>query len=1081
MFLSACSYNINSLKSFPINLSYALIEATTDVESIPFSQLEFLPYENGKIDFQDGKYLAVFRLTEISLDNLQAQKVVVIGYKYFNEVDYFAQDNSHKNIYTEKLYRLIPTKNRIFSSEKYVFNFDDNPILDHYFVINSHNKTSVLFKLVDKDAYIKFDNSMVVFFTLLYSVLFALLLMNIIYYLYIKDRAYLYYSIYIFSAINAIYWQENRMIDMPLLYFPILGFNTKLFYFIASTLLGYVFIYKFLKLNWKKKVSGKLIVIWIFYLFILLLAVVIFTLFNFDSYLISALYNYTVFFGHLLVLSVAYLQYRTGNRQAVFLFFSWLILALFSVFRVYYVLDHEPNHFWMQHSYEIGLVLSIFILGLGLADQALGFKKSRDRAKASYVKANKALFAETLINNFLYETKEEILVDNRVQNFIKHIESKFADMVMKYAPVENIIRLSYKSGICNKHNLLGVNKDNNFHRYYESSKDYIEEVCISGSVSSQIVINQETNTQVQMVIVPVSLNYSSEHIDHECLIMEVKPSHILTDDELIQLKNFIEKSLRALIDSKELKQITKHAQNVISEAEVRDKSMRIKDRFFANISHEFRTPLTLTISPLQDLQKQKNFLNTNGRYLVETALENAKELMDLVNKFLDVQKLESEKFPLYVSKVNMNKIIYSVIKKMINWSLDHEQTLTFNKIHEHDVYVYCDKKEVEKVISNLVSNAIKYSGVNSKISITLVQESSWIKVMVSDDGIGIPEDIQEKIFERYYQAENTKNLSEAGTGLGLPYIKDVMKLHRGNIELSSTENIGSEFCLWFRVGFSHYDYSEISGPEEKSQLNEKYDYSEEHSIEIEENAINDITTLLIVEDNSELRKYLSFKFKNSYKVIKARNGKVGLAKALKYLPDIIVSDIMMPEMDGIEMTTQLRDSKECKTIPIILLTAKSSNSDAIEGLEVGADDYITKPFDFDELKARVDRIILARKAIREDSSNYPSQFKQAVKSDFQEHLDEIIIKNIADKSLNVEKLAGFLYLDRSSLYRKIKAEFDMTPIGYIRKVRMGYAIELLRDKKLSVSETAYACGFDSLSYFSKQFKKTHGTSPSDVL
>ncbi|MCF6320024.1 MAG: response regulator [Proteobacteria bacterium] len=407
---------------------------------------------------------------------------------------------------------------------------------------------------------------------------------------------------------------------------------------------------------------------------------------------------------------------------------------------------------------------------------------------------------------------------------------------------------------------------------------------------------------------------------------------------------------------------------------------------------------------------------------------------------------------------------------------------------------------------NLISNAIKYSGKNSKIIISLddgsldedisnkesLNEDSfnngsdWIKINISDDGVGIDKEIKEHIFERYFQGSSPQHLSEAGTGIGLSYVKDVMELHHGKVTLDSLPKQGCEFILWFKQGFTHFKYDEINDSDEKSVLQEQMSkdnllVNEEVKDEINQQLNSlDKTTILIVEDNRELMKFLVFKFKDYYKVLEAENGQVGLDMAIKNLPDLIISDVMMPEMDGMELLSHLRKNNELKTVPIVLLTAMSANVDAIEGLETGADDYVTKPFDFDELKARVDRLIVSRKAVRDE--NITLEPTETIhKSSFQEKLDDTIHDHISDSSLNVEMLAELMYLDRSGLYRKIKTELNMTPIAYIRKIRMDFAKNLLTNKKLSVSETAYACGFESLSYFSKQFKKTYGTSPSDVL
>ncbi len=887
------------------------------------------------------------------------------------------------------------------------------------------------------------------------------------------------------SGLMTFYWQESRMIDLPSLYFPVFGENTGLFVFITSNLFLYLFFYSFLKLNYKKQFFGKLVFGWILYLMAMIVIIVFSHFLQLNLDYMSYLYNSTVYIGSLMVLIVAYREYKKGNRQAGFLLVAWIVFLVFSSFRLAYAFNIQPNQFWMQHSYEIGMAAVAFILALGLADQALGYKKSRDKVQDSFDKAQKALFAESLVGNFLHEIKEEIFKETKVQSFIKHIESYFAQMILKYAPIENVTKLSLDADLCHKSILVQQSDIYHADDFFENYKVEIFQACDSNQslvkmFKAEQLKKNSTLRKVQIIVIPVLLDYNFDKSDNECLILEVTEGKKLDSDEIRDLKTFIDKAIKALMESQQLQQITKHAKNIISQADKKDKVMRLKDRFFANVSHEFRTPLTLTIAPLKDLHAQRQFLNTSGRYLVDTALSNAQDLMHLVDKILDIQKLEAHTFPLRVTKVNLNKLIYSVIKKLINWSLDHFQTLIFEKNVDQDVFVYCDKREVEKVITNLVSNAIKYSGKNSKIIVSLLEDNNWVKIKISDDGVGIGEDIQEQIFERYFQGNSPEHLSEAGTGIGLSYVKDVMDLHHGKVTLSSNPSQGSVFTLWFKQDFKHFDYDELRDSEEKSILQKNN--SELISIEEAKSEAHNIdkTTILIVEDNPELIKFLVFKFKDYYKVLEAENGLVGLDMAIKHLPDLIISDVMMPEMDGMELLSHLRKNKELKTVPIVLLTAMSANVDAIEGLGTGADDYVTKPFDFDELKARVDRLITSRKAIRDESLLL--QTKQTNnKSSFQEKLDETIHDNISDSNLNVEMLAELMYLDRSGLYRKIKAEMSMTPIAYIRKVRMEFAMELLANKKLTVSETAYACGFDSLSYFSKQFKKTYGTSPSDVL
>ena len=1081
LILHGCTFNLNELQAIDATYSYYLAESES-FEKNHIHNYSFSPYKSQKINFNQSINSALFKIKVTSPNVRKEDYVLVVDYKYLDKVSYFSEYSDGTFTQTRDLLRLKPS-NKVFSAEKYVFNINNNAS-NHYIIIENHKDSVVMIKVIDKDRYIQFDRNVITFFTILYSSLFGLFLINFIYYLFIRKTAYLYYSAYIFSGLISIYWIEGSLLDISFLSNTTVGYSVYLSIFIMSNLFLYIFIYKFLQLNWKKQLCGKIILACIAYILLMLL---ILTVFHFTNsqliQLLSDWYNYTIQIGNIMILMVAYIIYKNGNRQAGFLLVSFLIFIIFSSMRILFLLDSEPNHFWMQHSYEIGLVIEAFILSIGLADQTLSYKKSFDSAENKFIKANKALFAETLINNFRYEVKEEILKENKVENFIKHIESKFAEMIMKYAPIDSLKRLTQVEGVCQIHTFFQLNENDYFQAFFSDNKESVKLSCENSTVFNQVFNVENSNYGIQFIVLPVSLNYSNNNINQECLVIEIKPNHILNNEEIENLKGFIDKSLEALIANKEIKQITKHAQNIISVAEEKEKSMRMKDRFFANVSHEFRTPLTLTIAPLKDLHKQREFLNTSSKYLVDTALSNAMDLMSLVDKILDIQKLETDTFPLRVTKVNLNQLIYSVINKLVNWSLDHFQTLTFNKNSESDIYVYCDIKEVKKVIINLITNAIKYSGQYSEITVSIEKCPTWIKIHIVDDGVGIDEDIQEYIFERYYQGNTSYHLSEAGTGIGLSYVKDVMKLHQGKVTLVSKVEHGSQFSLWFKQGFRHFDYDEISGSKEKSILQDKgnsIDYDKENNIaDLTDN--EDITTLLIVEDNRELRKFLAYKFKNAYKVIEADNGVSGLQKANCFLPDIIISDVMMPEMDGIEMIKHVRNTTELATIPIILLTAKSSNVDTIEGLQTGADDYMSKPFDFDELMARVDRLITARKAIMDKNHSLTLIPEENIKSEFQEKLDGAIVANIADKKLNVEKLAKILFIDRSTLYRKIKNKLEMTPIAYIRKIRMEFALNLLKNKKLTVSETAYACGFDSLSYFSKQFKKTHGTSPSDVL
>ncbi len=535
---------------------------------------------------------------------------------------------------------------------------------------------------------------------------------------------------------------------------------------------------------------------------------------------------------------------------------------------------------------------------------------------------------------------------------------------------------------------------------------------------------------------------------------------------------------RKNIDDQKIKKISESEQHLIALANEKEANMRTKDRFFAHLSHELRTPLTLTIEPLKDLQKQREFLNTSGKYLVDTALSNAIDLMEQVNRMLDVQKLATERFPLNVKKENLNQLIYTAIKKLKPWSLDHNQNLYFEKTQQQDIFIYCDANEVTKIIVNMITNAIKYSGDNSEIKLSLSLEEYWIKLHINDDGNGIDYDIQDSVFDRYFQGDTEQHMTESGTGIGLSFVKEMMTLHHGKVSFTSQINEGCHFILWFKQGSAHFSHSEVLNEEVSNSIGNDILPIKYSEALIESGSLSSV---LIVEDNRKLRNYLIHKLKGEFQVNVACDGEDGLKKALALTPDIIISDVMMPKMDGIAMLKAIRLHSELQTIPLILLTSKSTKKDVINGLKTGADHYLIKPFDSDDLIVRMHRLIYARAAIMHNIEDKYEHNYTDKKSYFHEHLDQIITKHIDEKDFNVEKLSSILHLDRSTLYRKIKKECGMTPVAYIRHIRMQCAMDLLKHKKLTVSETAYACGYDSLSYFSKQFKKTYGTSPSDVL
>ncbi|MBL4661108.1 MAG: response regulator [Alcanivoracaceae bacterium] len=506
----------------------------------------------------------------------------------------------------------------------------------------------------------------------------------------------------------------------------------------------------------------------------------------------------------------------------------------------------------------------------------------------------------------------------------------------------------------------------------------------------------------------------------------------------------------------------------------------LKDRFFTNVSHEFRTPLTLTIAPLKSFIDDNPNLDKSMLHPIETALRNSKKMLSLVGQVLDINRLESGRFPLRVAQYDVTDLINSCIKRFKSWAQQHKQTLSVSNVGG-PLLLYFDLDQLEKCLSNLLSNAIKYSGEGSQIKISLNRNNHHVGIKVSDNGRGISLDFEDKIFQRYTQDETSEHISEPGTGIGLALVKELIELHYGRIELINKPEEGCSFILWIKVGHAHFSSEQLIEPIGLENNDDfKYVPSQMPKPIIDDNDNEDITTILVVDDSAELREFIVSRLSSYYRILQAGDGQEGFAMAQTKLPDLIISDVMMPVMDGFEMTKKLKSSETSKHIPIILLTAKTSKRETVEGLGVGADDYLTKPFDTSELIVRVKGMIDRRKKIREEIKLELSNQLSSVKkiSSFIDKLHTEIISQLSNPKLNIESLSSALAMSRSSLNRKCHEKLDKSPMQYITEIRMQHALILLKNKKHSVSDTAYGIGYESLAYFSRVFKKHYGQSPS---
>ena len=534
------------------------------------------------------------------------------------------------------------------------------------------------------------------------------------------------------------------------------------------------------------------------------------------------------------------------------------------------------------------------------------------------------------------------------------------------------------------------------------------------------------------------------------------------------------------------------------EIERRDKEHQeeinqMKMRFFINISHELRTPLTLILAPLQEIINKISDRWTRNQ--LEYIQRNANRLLHLVNQLMDYRRAELGVFELKAKRENAHQLI-------------QDNFLFYDKLARHKKITYTlhseleDKEELfdpnylELIVNNLLSNAFKYTESGQSITVTLKEENNWLVLQVSDTGIGIPINKQGKIFERFYQIDNDMTQSNFGTGIGLHLSRSLVELHHGIIKAENREDgQGTRFVIRLPLGSNHLKAEELENPEETgseptiSQLPKDSIYETE-----EENKTNEYRKpkaktryrVLIVEDDEEIRRYIRSELDSDFRIYECTNGREGLETILKEKPDLVISDVMMPEMDGITLCRKIKQNININHIPIILLTAKSKAEDQIEGLEIGADAYIVKPFNTELLRTTISNLIANRERLRGKLVGEQQVEEKITKIEMKSN-DEILMSKVmktindhlADPTLNVEMLAANVGMSRVHMHRKLKELTNQSARDFIRSIRLKQAANLLREKNLSVSEVAYATGFSNLSHFSNTFRDFYGISPSE--
>lgn len=515
---------------------------------------------------------------------------------------------------------------------------------------------------------------------------------------------------------------------------------------------------------------------------------------------------------------------------------------------------------------------------------------------------------------------------------------------------------------------------------------------------------------------------------------------------------------------------------------------QMKLRFFTNISHEFRTPLTLISGPLEKLMSYREE-NDERRYLLNIMQNNVRRMLMLINELMDFRKAEQENLKLHISRHDPVKFVNGIIECF----QDHALSININITFEHELgdihEFWFDSAIIDKVIFNLLSNALKYNSPGGKINIEMYPENGKLFIAVSDSGKGISQENLQAIFDRFYRVEEKEQLHLSGTGIGLAFSKRLLMSHKGEIEVESLVNIGSKFTIHFPYDKNRYASAVHIGHEDadRSYLmqvpgGEKKEISFPPKAG-DETARNE--KIMIVEDDEEMRAYLASTF-SDYRVYTADQGKSGYFLALKEVPDLIISDVMMPEMDGIEMCTKLKKQMATSHIPIIILSAKSEVAHKIEGIETGADSYIEKPYETEYLKAIANNLLKQRANLRKRFASEPEinlaelQLTSHEKK-FIEKSRSIIEKSIENPDFSVENLGMELGLSRSQLFRKFRTLYDAKPSDVIRAERLKKAKKLLETRENNINEVAYKIGFKSSSHFITSFKKYYGETPNEYF
>jgi len=503
----------------------------------------------------------------------------------------------------------------------------------------------------------------------------------------------------------------------------------------------------------------------------------------------------------------------------------------------------------------------------------------------------------------------------------------------------------------------------------------------------------------------------------------------------------------------------------VTRANIRKKIDEDRIKFFIEVAHDIRTPVSLIQLLVNQLSDQKN-----SRKTLDLIKRNSQNLNEYVTQLLDFQKIDRNQLKLSVSKVDLKNCLSEIVNDFTPLLQEKSIDIELNVKH---IPVWFDNAKMSRIFYNLISNAIKYSHEGGLITIKSYLSDDYLNIDFIDQGIGIPEKQQELIFKRFTRGTNVSNKGIPGTGIGLMLSKKIVELHGGKISLQSKENIGSTFTVILPSGTEHYS---------NEDLIEEIDTLEDHHDPNLEDLLGKNKLILLIEDNDELRNAVKTELAENFMILEATNGKEGLLTALSKNPDLIITDVMMPIMDGKELCHLLKTNFKTSHIPVVMLTALADIDNKIEGLETGADAYVEKPFNVEVLKATIKNLIRSRENIRYLLDEEEVKKELTPDERFLSDVIDTIKKNLVERDFSIDTLCEMMGLSRSNMFRKLKGLIQMSPSDLILKIKLDKAEDLMKQKKFTrISDIAYESGFQDPKYFSTLFKKHYNKTPKEFI